>query len=98
MSILRLCLAQGKQFQFAEVMLCATLQWNSFGHHARFVREVCCGFASVVVCVTVASFWAWCAGKLRFVLRRPRIRNTEFDRRSHWTAFEVVHTFELLIG
>ena len=26
------------------------------------------------------------------------VRKTEFDLRSHWTAFEVVHTFELLVG
>ena len=67
----------------------ATLQWDLMDRHASCGG----GFASIVVCVTVASFCAWFAGELWFVLCLRRIRKTELDLRSDWTAFEVVLTF-----
>ena len=68
--------------------------WTQSSLRTTVLLENC----SIVVCVTVAGFCAWCARELRFVLWQRRIRKTEFDLRSHWTAFEEIHTSETLIA
>ena len=64
--------------------------------HAAAFLKIC-----QLCCLCDGDKWincAWCAGELWFDLWRRRTRMTEFGLRSHRTAFDVVHTFELLIA